>query len=227
MSRNASNIWTKLPADWSDLLADELQKPYTKELSEKVNEAYQNKDIFPPQEALFAAFEFCKLKDIKVVIIGQDPYHGTGQANGLCFSVSEGQPKPPSLKNIFKELISDIGIQKESGDLSDWAKQGVLLLNTVLTVEAHKANSHKSLGWRKFTRAIIKRLNETQEELVFMLWGGQAKKFEKMLDTSKHLVLTSGHPSPLSANKGHWYGNKHFSKCNTFLSNQGKPTINW
>ena len=176
----------------------------------------------------FAAFDHCSFNDLKVVIIGQDPYHGVGQANGLCFSVNDGIPHPPSLINIFKELESDLGLSvPSSGNLERWADQGVLLLNATLTVRAHEAGSHQKRGWEQFTDAVIARISEQKENVIFLLWGGFAKKKGGKIDTAKHHVLTSGHPSPLSANRGYWFENKHFSKVNDLLKNRGLVTINW
>ena len=176
----------------------------------------------------FAAMNACDFNHVKVIIIGQDPYHGSGQANGLCFSVKKGITIPPSLVNIYKELKADLSISPAPhGDLSGWAQQGVLLLNATLTVEQAKAGSHQNKGWEEFTDAIIERLNNSNNPMVFMLWGGFAKRKGKKLDRKKHLVLESGHPSPLSANRGYWFGNRHFSKCNEFLNNNGQQPINW
>lgn len=177
---------------------------------------------------MFNAFTLCALSDLKVVIIGQDPYHGVGQANGLSFSVNDGITHPPSLVNIFKELQTDLGIPyPKSGDLSSWASQGVLLLNATLTVRAAEAGSHQKKGWEQFTDYVIKAISSENSDVVFMLWGGFARKKAKLINTKKHLILESGHPSPLSANRGYWFGNQHFSKCNTFLKSKRKSPINW
>tara|TARA_B110001469_G_C9532545_1_gene264669 strand:- start:1 stop:591 length:591 start_codon:yes stop_codon:yes gene_type:complete len=192
-----------------------------------VEKEYHGKCIYPPQKDVFNAFNYCSIDQLKVVLIGQDPYHGKGQANGLCFSVKADQKFPPSLKNIFKELKADLTIEPENGDLSHWAKQGVLMLNTVLTVIEGQANSHAGIGWEKFTRAVIKKIAEEKNGVVFMLWGGQAQKFEKLIDSNKHYILKSGHPSPLSANRGFWFGNNHFSQTNIFLKSNGKLEIAW
>ena len=177
---------------------------------------------------IFAAFDHCPFDETKVVIIGQDPYHGPGQANGLCFSVKDGIPHPPSLINIFKEIQTDLGITyPQSGNLERWADQGVLLLNATLTVRSHEAGSHQGKGWEIFTDAAISKLSEKKEGLVFLLWGGFAKKKQSLIDTTKHHVLTSGHPSPLSANRGYWFGNRHFSQCNKILASKDNKNIVW
>ena len=218
----------KIEKSWKNALSEEFSKPYFQKLTDFVRIAYKENTCYPKGTDIFAAFDACSLDKLKVVIIGQDPYHGEGQANGLCFSVNDGVPHPPSLKNIFKELETDLGkTYPESGDLSHWAKQGVLLINATLTVQAHEAGSHQKKGWETFTDAVIKHISEEKEEVVFLLWGGFAKKKGKKIDTTKHHVLTSGHPSPLSANRGYWFGNKHFSKVNEFLNSKGKTTINW
>ena len=217
-----------LSLEWRDILKEELQKPYFKELEEFVENAYSNQTCFPEKEHVFEAFNQCSLADVKVVLLGQDPYHDVGQAHGLSFSVLEGVKHPPSLKNIFKELETDVGFMvPDSGNLFHWAKQGVLLLNATLTVEAHKAGSHQKKGWEKFTDAVIKKISEDCENVVFLLWGGYAQKKGKKIDATKHWILTSGHPSPLSANRGYWFGNKHFSKTNAFLKSKNKTEINW
>jgi len=213
---------------WKNILQLEFDKPYFRSLVNFVKEEYNKTACFPVEKDIFAAFAACSFNDLKVVIIGQDPYHGVGQANGLCFSVHDGMNHPPSLRNIFKELESDI--QKPvpiSGDLSHWATQGVLLLNATLTVRAHEAGSHKKQGWETFTDAVISKISKEKEGVVFLLWGGFAQKMGKKIDAKKHEILTSGHPSPLSANRGYWFGNKHFSKTNVFLESIGKSTIDW
>ncbi len=193
-----------------------------------VANAYANFICFPPQEMLFNAFNSCPFDTVKVVLIGQDPYHGKGQANGLCFSVQKGVKHPPSLRNIFKELETDIAKPyPESGNLTTWAAQGVLMLNATLSVEEGKAGSHQKQGWEQFTDAVIKTISENKKGIIFLLWGGFAHKKAKLIDIKKHHVLKTGHPSPLSANRGYWFGNKHFSKTNKLLINQGKRTINW
>jgi len=194
---------------WKTHLQDEFEKPYFKSLVAFVKSEYKTQTCFPPGKQIFAAFDHCTFDDIKVVIIGQDPYHGPGQANGLCFSVSDGVSHPPSLINIFKELESDIGkLYPKSGNLELWAKQGVLLLNATLTVREHQAASHQGKGWEVFTDAVIKTVSNEKKNIVFLLWGGFAKKKVKLIDSKKHHILTSGHPSPLSANRGYWFGNK-------------------
>jgi len=213
---------------WKPILNGEFKKDYFKELFTFVNSEYQQHKCYPDRNKIFAAFNYCSFEDLKVVIIGQDPYHGDGQANGLCFSVNENIAIPPSLKNIFKELETDL--QKTiptHGNLESWAKQGVLLLNATLTVRAHHAGSHQNNGWEKFTDAVISQISNQKENIVFLLWGGYAKKKGAKIDAKKHLILTSGHPSPLSANRGFWFGNKHFSKTNTFLQKKGLDIINW
>jgi len=213
---------------WKHILEDEFDKPYFKELVDFVDSEYKNYTCYPKDEAIFAAFDFCSFEDLKVVIIGQDPYHGEHQANGLCFSVQEDVKHPPSLVNIFKELENDLGIEyPKSGDLSRWAQQGVLLLNATLTVKAHEASSHQKKGWETFTDAVIQKISLEKENVVFLLWGGYAKKKGRKINTDKHCVLTSGHPSPLSANRGYWFGNKHFSETNRFLKEKELPIIQW
>jgi uracil-DNA glycosylase len=213
---------------WKSALAEEFEKPYFAQLTDFVRTAYQNSTCYPKASHIFAAFDSCPLDQLKVVVIGQDPYHGPGQANGLCFSVQEGVSHPPSLRNIFKELETDINKNyPTSGDLSAWARQGVLLLNATLTVEAGNAGSHQNKGWEIFTDAVIKYISEHKKDVVFMLWGGFAKKKVRLIDASKHVILNSGHPSPLSANRGYWFGNKHFSKANDFLISKGETPIVW
>ena len=218
----------KIEESWKQQLADEFSKEYFKKLSAFVKEEYRNGSCYPPGGRIFAAFDHTPFNKVRVVILGQDPYHGPGQANGLCFSVQEGIPKPPSLQNIFREIGEDLSLPEPSnGDLEPWADRGVLLLNATLTVRAHQAGSHQNKGWEQFTDAVVNLLSEKQEHLVFLLWGGYAKKKGSRIDRSKHLVLTSGHPSPLSANRGLWFGNKHFSKTNEYLKEIGKEPINW
>lgn len=216
-----------LDKKWSTFLKPEVEKEYFQELLKTLDVEYDKQIIYPPKKEVFNAFNYCSLDNIKVVLIGQDPYHGAGQANGLCFSVKADQKLPPSLRNIFKELYSDLNIELPNGDLSHWAKQGVLMLNTVLTVREANANSHANLGWKKFTKAVIKRIVEEKEGVVFLLWGGQAQKFEKLINSKKHKTLTSGHPSPLSANRGYWFNNRPFSKTNEYLLSSGKSPVNW
>jgi len=213
---------------WENILQDTFEAPYFKALIDFVKSDYSSTQCFPPGKLIFNAFDLCPPEKTKVVILGQDPYHRPGQAHGLCFSVPEGIPHPPSLKNIFKELENDLQMAYPiSGNLTSWAKQGVLLLNATLTVQAHRAGSHQAKGWETFTDRLIKLLSEQYEGLVFLLWGGYAKQKIKLIDADKHCVLSSGHPSPLSANRGYWFGNQHFSKCNAYLDYKGKKPINW
>ena len=213
---------------WKPFLQDEFDKPYFKNLTEFVKEEYSKHQCFPPGNLIFNAFEKCPLDQLKVVIIGQDPYHNYHQANGLCFSVNDGIAHPPSLINIFKEIETDVNRPyPKSGNLERWAKQGVFLLNATLTVRAHEAGSHQKQGWETFTHAVIKTISEQKEGVVFLLWGGFAKKKSKLIDAKKHHILTSGHPSPLSANRGYWFGNKHFSKTNSILKDYGFEVIDW
>ena len=214
---------------WETLLAPEFQKPYFVELIQQVEQEYATTTCFPPKELIFSAFEQFDFQDTKVVIIGQDPYHGTGEANGLCFSVNDGVAIPPSLKNIFTEINSEYDriLFPTSGNLERWAKQGVLLLNAGLTVRKDEANSHKHLKWNLFTDAVIDLINEQSENVVFLLWGSFAQKKGKLIDRKKHLVLESGHPSPLSANRGMWFGNNHFKLTNEYLKVNAKIEIEW
>lgn len=213
--------------DFKTIINHEKEMPYYKELEAFVNKEYQTKTIYPPRNRVFHCFNFKDYEDIKVVIIGQDPYHGEHQANGLAFSVERGIAVPPSLVNIYKEAHDDVGIDIPAhGDLTAWAKQGILLLNTVLTVEAHRANSHKDKGWETFTNHIIEVLNQRDKPLVFILWGRQAIDKEKMIDTSKHCVIKSVHPSPLSAYRG-FFGSRPFSRANQFLVSHGMEPIDW
>lgn len=213
---------------WKPYLQEEFEKPYFKNLTQFVRQEYSQHKCFPPGKQIFNAFDYCHFNDVKVVIIGQDPYHGNGQAHGLCFSVNDGIPHPPSLINIFKEIENDLGIlYPKSGNLEKWADQGVLLLNATLTVKAHLAGSHQKKGWEIFTDSVISTISSNRGKVVFMLWGGFAKSKLKLVDSAKHLVLTSGHPSPLSANRGLWFGNKHFSTANKWLENHGIKQINW
>ena len=213
---------------WKKELDGEFDKDYFKKLNTFVETEYAAYTCYPPQEQIFAAFDYCSFQDVKVVILGQDPYHGAGQANGLCFSVRDGVVVPPSLVNIFKEIKSDVSQAiPTSGNLEHWASQGVLLLNATLTVRANEAGSHQRQGWEQFTDAVIEALSRKQENIIFILWGGYAKKKGKKIDTTKHQVLTTGHPSPLSANRGYWFGNKHFSKTNTMLKDFGENPIIW
>lgn len=213
---------------WSKVLTNEFKKNYFKKLDDFVTTQYAKHTCFPPEKNIFDAFNLVPFQKVKIVLLGQDPYHGKGQAHGLCFSVPEGMAKPPSLQNIFKEIEQDLGNPiPQNGNLEHWAAQGVLLLNATLSVRANEAGSHQNKGWEIFTDQIIKLLSAEKEGLVFLLWGGYAKKKVKLIDTTKHLVLASGHPSPLSANRGYWFGNKHFSKTNNFLEAQGKEKIMW
>lgn len=213
--------------DWLEALKGEFRKPYYKELFQKVNEEYQTKQIFPPADDIFNAFHLTPLKEVKVVILGQDPYHNVGQAHGLCFSVKKGVPAPPSLVNIYKELKDDLGCEiPNHGYLVKWAQQGILMLNTVLTVRAHQANSHRGIGWEQFTDAAIRVLNEQDRPIVFILWGAPAQKKKVMLNNPKHLILEAPHPSPLSAYRG-FFGSKPFSKTNEFLKENGVSAIDW
>ena len=223
-----SKMNVTIAESWKPVLQDEFEKEYFNKLAAFVKQEYRQYRCFPKGSRIFSAFDFCAFDDLKVVIIGQDPYHGVGQANGLCFSVNDGVEKPPSLQNIFKEIESDIGKPiPENGNLERWAKQGVLLLNATLTVRAHQAGSHQHKGWETFTDAVISNISQLKENVVFLLWGGFAKKKGAKIDTSKHYVLASGHPSPLSANRGFWFGNKHFSKTNAFIKRKGLQVIDW
>jgi len=217
----------KIEPSWKGKLQTEFEKEYFENLVQFVKSEYQSKTIYPSGKNIFNAFNLCPFIDVKVVIIGQDPYHGPGQAHGLCFSVQDGVKFPPSLRNIFKELNNDIGKPvPESGDLTQWAQQGVFLLNATLTVQAENAGSHQKKGWETFTDAVIRVLAEQKENLVFILWGAYAQRKAEMIDKSKHLVLESVHPSPLSASRG-FFGNNHFSKTNTYLKENGLKEIIW
>ena len=211
---------------WTEILAPIKNTEYFTTLWEKVKEEYQTTKCFPPKNQIFRAIELTPFEEVKVVIIGQDPYHNDNQANGLCFSVSDKVTAPPSLKNIFKELEDDLGIKKTSNELEMWAKQGVLLLNATLTVRAHEANSHKDLGWEKFTDFIIKEISDKKENVVFVLWGAFAQKKAGLIDASKHFIIQSAHPSPFSVHKG-FFGSRPFSKINQFLEEKGKEPINY
>jgi len=217
----------KIETGWKSKLKSEFDKDYFVRLTDFVKAEYRKGAVYPPGPLIFNAFDVCPFDTVKAVIIGQDPYHGTGQAHGLCFSVKDGIDYPPSLINIFKEIESDIGIRiKASGDLSRWAGQGVLLLNATLTVRAHQAGSHQRKGWEEFTDYAIKVLNDEKQNLVFFLWGAYAQKKGESIDRSRHLVLESVHPSPLSASRG-FFGNRHFSRCNDYLSKNGISPIDW
>jgi uracil-DNA glycosylase len=218
----------KIHSSWQQVLESEYEKPYFQELISFVKNEYATKRCFPLESEIFAAFNHCPFDKVKVVIIGQDPYQGFGQANGLCFSVNDGINFPPSLINIFKEIQSDLGLPIPiSGNLERWADQGVLLLNATLTVRETEAGSHQNKGWETFTDSVIQKLSDEKENIVFLLWGGFAKKKGAKINRTKHHVLETGHPSPLSANRGLWFGNKHFSKTNTYLQSLGKETIKW
>ena len=213
--------------DWLAPLSPEFKKPYYANLYKKIREEYASTQIFPPSDEIFTAFELTPLAEVKVVIIGQDPYHGDGQAHGLCFSVKPDIETPPSLVNIYKELNSDLGCYiPNNGYLTKWAKQGVLMLNTVLTVRAHQANSHRGIGWEEFTDAAIRILNEQDRPIVYLLWGKPAQMKKTMLNNPKHLILEAPHPSPLSAYRG-FFGCQHFSKTNAFLTENGLTPIDW
>ncbi len=212
---------------WREVLEEEFEKEYFKSLSEKVREAYLSEVIYPPQEFIFNAFAHCPFGNVKVVIIGQDPYHGDDQAHGLSFSVPEGVKAPPSLRNIYKEIVSDVGTEPvDNGNLERWADQGVLLLNATLTVRAGVAGSHQSLGWEEFPDAAIKQISDKKEHVVFILWGNYAKQKGKNIDRDKHLVIESAHPSPLSAHNG-FFGSKPFSKTNEYLKQHNLTPIEW
>lgn len=217
----------QIEESWKRHLASEFEKDYFIKLTDFVRREYHTTTIYPPGRLIFNAFNLCPFDKVKVVIIGQDPYHGLGQAHGLCFSVNDGIPFPPSLQNIFKEIQSDLGTPiSTSGNLTRWANQGVLLLNATLTVRAHQAGSHQRQGWEEFTDAAIRSLANERENLVFILWGSYAQKKGAFIDRSKHLVLASAHPSPLSAYNG-FFGNKHFSRANEYLQAHGKTPIVW
>lgn len=216
-------------SSWQSILVGEFQKEYFLHLQEAVQLAYQNSSCYPPKDLLFSAFDYCAFDEVKVVILGQDPYHGPGEAHGLAFSVPDGVRIPPSLTNIYREMATDLDrlMLPSTGNLTPWAKQGVLLLNATLTVEKDKPNSHAKMGWQQFTSAVIELLSVQKENLVFMLWGNFAQQKGKQIDRNKHLVLECGHPSPLSANQGKWFGNKHFSKANAYLQDHNIPPIEW
>jgi uracil-DNA glycosylase len=217
----------KIEESWQKTLEAEFDEDYFKNLTEFVREEYKTKKVFPPPNRIFSAFDECPFDQVKVAILGQDPYHGDGQANGLSFSVNNGVRLPPSLQNIYKEIKSDIGkLSTESGNLERWAKQGVLLLNATLTVQANLAGSHQSKGWEMFTDSVVRILSEQKDNLVFILWGAYAKKKGEVIDRNKHLVLEAAHPSPFSANNG-FFGCKHFSKTNEYLIKNNKEPIEW
>lgn len=218
----------RIPTGWEKVIGKSKEEIYFKELMGFVNQEYNQNRCYPEPNKIFAAFEYCSFNQLKVVLLGQDPYHGEGQAHGLSFSVPEGIKHPPSLVNIFKEIEADLKHDyPKSGNLERWARQGVLLLNATLTVRQGEAGSHQKQGWEMFTDEVIRQISIQCESIVFLLWGGFAKNKIKLIDESKHLILISGHPSPLSANRGYWFGNKHFSKCNEYLKIKGKKAIDW
>ncbi|MFY8034831.1 MAG: uracil-DNA glycosylase [Flexibacteraceae bacterium] len=217
----------QIEPSWKEAIGAEFEKTYFKQLVTFIRDEYSNHIVYPPGKMLFNAFNYCPFNEVKVVIIGQDPYHGQGQAHGLSFSVQDGVPIPPSLENIYKELVSDIGVPyPESGNLTHWAKQGVLLLNTVLSVREKEPQSHQNKGWEFFTDAVIRAISERKDPVVFILWGSPAQKKEAIIDSGKHLILKAVHPSPLSAYRG-FFGSKPFSQTNAFLEKQGKTPIAW
>lgn len=213
---------------WNEKLQEEFKKSYFVNLIDFVKSEYSAYKCYPKGSQIFSSFDFCPFDDVKVVILGQDPYHGFEQANGLCFSVNDGIAFPPSLVNIFKEIEQDLNIPfPKSGNLERWARQGILLLNATLTVRENEAGSHQNKGWEQFTDVVIKKISDEKENVVFLLWGGFAKKKGGKIDRNKHLVLETGHPSPLSANRGFWFGNKHFSTTNSFLKSKNLKEIEW
>lgn len=217
----------KMEQSWKAHLHQEFEKPYFKSLTDFIRKEYENKTVYPPAKLIFNAFDSCPFEEVKVVIVGQDPYHEPGQAHGLCFSVNEGIQLPPSLVNIYKEIENDLGKPvPRSGNLEKWVRQGVLLLNATLTVQAHRAGSHQGKGWEEFTDAAIRQLAEERDHLVFILWGTYAQRKGERIDANRHLVLRSPHPSPLSAHRG-FFGNKHFSKANDYLCTSGQKPIDW
>lgn len=217
----------KIAEDWKNLLKEEFEKSYFENLVGFVKAEYQKYAVYPPGKQIFAAFDYCSFKDLKVVIIGQDPYHGAGQANGLCFSVADGIRTPPSLQNIFKELQADTGKEiPSSGNLEHWARQGVLMLNATLTVRANTAGSHQNRGWEVFTDTVIQRISEDKKDVAFLLWGAYAQRKGAVINRTKHLVLESAHPSPFAAHRG-FFGNRHFSQTNAYLESKGKSPIVW
>jgi uracil-DNA glycosylase len=217
----------QISKSWEGFLKKEFEKEYFVDLTGFIEEEYKTETVFPPKEKIFAAFAYCKLDDLKVVIIGQDPYHGKGQANGLCFSVNDGQRQPPSLKNIFKEIRTEFGGEIPiSGNLSGWAKQGVLMLNATLTVREKQPGSHQKKGWETFTDSVIKLISDKKQDVVFVLWGAFAQNKKELINSEKHFVLESAHPSPFSAHRG-FLGNNHFKKINEFLISKSKKEIVW
>lgn len=218
----------KIETTWKERLEEEFHKPYFEQLTQAVRREYTISTCYPPGRLIFNAFDLCPFNQVKVVIIGQDPYHEPGQAHGLSFSVQDGVPFPPSLQNIFKEIHDDLGREiPTTGNLERWARQGVLLLNATLTVRAHQANSHSALGWQQFTDAAIRALASHREHVVYMLWGSYARSKSYMIDKTRNLVLESVHPSPLSANRGGWFGQHQFSRCNEYLRQHGVEPIEW
>ncbi|AGC77839.1 uracil-DNA glycosylase [Nonlabens dokdonensis] len=218
----------QIEPSWREVLREEFSTSYFENLIEFVKHEYKEHTCYPPGNKIFAAFDRTPFEQVKVVIIGQDPYHGAGQANGLCFSVADGVKHPPSLINIFKEISKDLQQPyPESGNLERWADQGVLLLNTVLTVREGAAGSHQKKGWEQFTDAVIKKISEERKNIVFLLWGGYAKGKAKFIDKKAHFILESGHPSPLSANRGYWFGNQHFSRANRYMQERGMTPVEW
>ena len=218
----------KINPEWKEKLQEEFNKPYFEKLVKFIRDEYSKGKCYPRGEKIFEALNLCLPKDVKVVLLGQDPYHGPNQANGLSFSVPAGISHPPSLINIFKELESDLNIPyPKNGDLSSWARQGVLLLNSTLTVRANQAASHQGKGWELFTDFLISTISKEMNGVAFLLWGNFAKQKINLINSSKHLILKAGHPSPLSANRGYWFGNKHFSQCNNYLSQKLKKPIDW
>ena len=213
--------------DWKKVLNSSISSPYFTDLSLFLASEFDQKEIFPPVDLIFSAFQHCSFQDTKVVIIGQDPYHGHGQAQGLSFSVPSASPLPPSLRNIYKELYDDLKVIRCDGDLSSWANQGVLLLNSVLTVRSGEPNSHAKQGWEEFTQNVIRNLSEQKQNVIFVLWGAYAQKLAKHIDSSKHLIIQASHPSPLSANRGGFFGTKPFSQINQYLLASGQEGIDW
>lgn len=219
----------KIGNEWDSILAEEMDKPYYKELERFLDEEYEARTVFPPRDEIFTAFRYTQYDDVKVLLLGQDPYHEVGQAHGMAFSVQKGVKQPPSLVNIFKEVDSDLGITPpplDNGCLIPWAESGVLLLNTALTVREHEANSHRGKSWEQFTDAVISKLNEREKPLVFILWGSNAKSKLPLITNKNHLVIAGVHPSPLSAYRG-FFGGKYFSRANEFLERHGTPAVNW
>lgn len=212
--------------EWEDVFQSIKEENDFSELESTLEEKYESGEVFPPREQIYTAFELTPFENVRVVILGQDPYHGKGQSHGLAFSVNDGVKIPPSLRNMYKELESDLGIRRTTGSLKDWAKEGVLLLNTVLTVDANQANSHRGLGWEPFTDGIISHVSDNLEHVVFILWGKPAQKKEKLIDASKHCIIKSTHPSPLSAHRG-FFGTRPFSRANDYLEAHGRKPVDW